>query len=171
MCWLWLIPVSESESERSRPPTLLTMFSRWIAVQAKGMRKRPSLEHICSAWALNFSSFSLCCMYTHIHKGKNHWIISEYPSGLLHKPCVKIMGEQHLSCHFKQPKKATWQQNCTVTDTGSSIYWTLLILKKINKYCSSPDQVEKSTEDTIIMPDVSDEILMQKPSRKCSLVP
>lgn len=115
-CVDWLIPVSESESERSTPPTLLTMFSRWIAVQAKGMRKRPSLEHICSAWALNFSSFSLCCMYTHIHKGKNHWIISEYPSGLLHKPCVKVMGEQHLSCHFKQPKKATWQQNCTVTD-------------------------------------------------------
>lgn len=50
-----------------------------------------------------------------------------------------------------------------MTVKGSSIYWTLLILKKNDKYCSSPDQVEKCSEDTIIMPDVSDEILMQKP--------
>lgn len=53
-------PESESGSERSRPPTLLTMLRRWIAVQAKGMRKRPRRPHDCSACCRSFSSFSLC---------------------------------------------------------------------------------------------------------------
>ncbi len=168
MCWLWLIPVSESESERSRPPTLLTMFSRWIAVQAKGMRKRPSLVHICSAWALNFSSFSLCYMYT-CTKIKTTESFQNIHLVVTQTLC-KGNGWAAFIVPFQTAQKSNLATERTVTDTGSSIYWTLLILK-INKYCSSPDQVEKSTEDTIIMPDVSDEMLMQKPSRKCSVVP
>ncbi|TNN70009.1 hypothetical protein EYF80_019685 [Liparis tanakae] len=54
------VPESESGSERSRPPTLLTMLRRWMAVQAKGMRKWPRRLHDCSACRRSFSSFSLC---------------------------------------------------------------------------------------------------------------
>lgn len=54
------VPESESGSDRSRPPTLLTMFRRWMAVQAKGMRKLPRRLHDCSACRRSLSSFSLC---------------------------------------------------------------------------------------------------------------
>lgn len=54
------VPESESGSERSKPPTLLTMLRRWMAVQAKGIRKRPRRLQDCSACRRSFSSFSLC---------------------------------------------------------------------------------------------------------------
>lgn len=60
MCLESSVPESESGSNRSRPPTLLTMLRRWIAVQAKGIRKRPRRLHDCSACKRSFSSFSLC---------------------------------------------------------------------------------------------------------------
>lgn len=43
----------------SRLPALLTMFIKWMAVQANGIRYRPRRWQNCSDWLRSFSSFSL----------------------------------------------------------------------------------------------------------------
>ncbi len=144
MCWLWLIPVSESESERSRPPTLLTMFSRWIAVQAKGMRKRPSLVHICSAWALNFSSFSLCCMYT-CTKIKTTESFQNIHLVVTQTLC-KGNGWAAFIVPFQTAQKVTWQQNVqwqiqAPASTGPCSYWRLTNIAVVQIKLRNPQRI------------------------------
>lgn len=55
------VPTSTSVESLSKLPALLTMFMRWMAVQAKGIRYFPSLWQNCSAWPFSFSNFSLFC--------------------------------------------------------------------------------------------------------------
>lgn len=43
----------------SRLPALFTMFIKWMAVQANGIRYRPRRWQNCSDWLRSFSSFSL----------------------------------------------------------------------------------------------------------------
>lgn len=55
------VPTSTSVESLSKLPALLTMFIKWMAVHAKGIRYLPSLWQNCSAWHFSFSSFSLFC--------------------------------------------------------------------------------------------------------------
>lgn len=55
------VPTSTSVESLSKLPALLTMFIKWMAVQAKGIRYLPSLWQNCSAWHFSFSNFSLFC--------------------------------------------------------------------------------------------------------------
>lgn len=62
-----------SSLSRSRLPALLTMFIKWMAVQANGMRYRPNRWQNCSDWALSFSSFSLFYKRQASAKDKRVW--------------------------------------------------------------------------------------------------
>lgn len=53
------VPTSTSVESLSKLPALLTMFIKWMAVHAKGIRYLPSLWQNCSAWHFSFSNFSL----------------------------------------------------------------------------------------------------------------
>ena len=69
--------ISTSVESLSKLPALLTIFIKWIAVQAKGIRYFPSLWQNCSAWLFSFSNFSLFCktkLYTLYDYAQKKWI-------------------------------------------------------------------------------------------------
>lgn len=69
--------ISTSVESLSKLPALLTIFIKWIAVQAKGMRYFPSLWQNWSAWLFSFSNFSLFCktkLYTLYDYAQKKWI-------------------------------------------------------------------------------------------------
>ena len=69
--------ISTSVESLSKLPALLTIFIKWIAVQAKGMRYFPSLWQNWSAWLFSFSNFSLFCktkLYTLYGYAQKKWI-------------------------------------------------------------------------------------------------
>lgn len=76
----------------SRLPALFTMFIKWIAVQANGIRYRPRRWQNCSDWLRSFSSFSLFWNW-----GKNKLTRLDYRRALL--------GDKYL---FPTSHKLTW---------------------------------------------------------------
>lgn len=69
--------ISTSVESLSKLPALLTIFIKWIAVQANGMRYFPSLWQNWSAWLFSFSNFSLFYktkLYTLYDYAQRKWI-------------------------------------------------------------------------------------------------
>lgn len=75
--------LNSSSVSLSRLPALFTMFIKWMAVQANGIRYRPRRWQNCSDWLRSFSSFSLFWKWQKINlpdliTGEHHKVTNIY---------------------------------------------------------------------------------------------